>query len=51
MAVKLLIAEDEDTIRNGMEKYIRMHTDRFSAIYTAKNGRRRLISFSSTDRR
>lgn len=38
MAVKLLIAEDEDTIRNGMEKYIRMHTDRFSAIYTAKNG-------------
>lgn len=38
MAVKLLIAEDEDTIRNGMEKYIRLHTDRFSKIYTAKNG-------------
>ena len=38
MAIKLLIAEDEDTIRNGMEKYIRIHTDRFSTIYTAKNG-------------
>lgn len=38
MAVKLLIAEDEDTIRNGMEKYIRLHTDRFSKVYTAKNG-------------
>lgn len=38
MGVKLLIAEDEDTIRNGMEKYIRLHTDRFSKIYTAKNG-------------
>lgn len=38
MAVKLLIAEDEDVIRNGMEKYIRLHTDRFSKIYLAKNG-------------
>lgn len=38
MAVKLLIAEDEDIIRSGMEKYIRLHTDRFSKIYTAKNG-------------
>lgn len=38
MALKLLIAEDEDMIRKGMEKYIRLHTDRFSHIYTAKNG-------------
>lgn len=38
MAIKLLIAEDEDIIRNSMEKYIRLHTDRFSQIYTAKNG-------------
>ena len=38
MAVKLLIAEDEDIIRNGMEKYIRLHTERFAQIYTAKNG-------------
>lgn len=38
MAVKLLIAEDESAIRNGMEKYIMLHTDRFSKIYTAKNG-------------
>ena len=36
--MKLLIAEDEDMIRNGMEKYIRLHTERFAKIYTAKNG-------------
>lgn len=36
--MKLLIAEDEDMVRNGMEKYIRLHTERFSKIYTAKNG-------------
>lgn len=38
MGLKLLIAEDEAAIRNGMEKYIRLHTDRFSKIYMAKNG-------------
>lgn len=38
MGLKLLIAEDEAAIRNGMEKYIRLHTERFSKIYTAKNG-------------
>ncbi len=38
MVLKLLIAEDEDIIRNGMEKYIRLHTERFTQIYTAKNG-------------
>lgn len=42
MALKLLIAEDEDMIRNGMEKYIRLHTDRFSQIYLAKNGQEAL---------
>lgn len=42
MALKLLIAEDEDMIRKGMEKYIRLHTDRFSKIYTAKNGQEAL---------
>lgn len=36
--MKLLIAEDEDMIRNGMEKYIRLHTDRFERIYLARNG-------------
>lgn len=36
--MRLLIAEDEDTIRNGMEKYIRLHTDRFEQIYLARNG-------------
>lgn len=42
MAVKLLIADDEDMIRRGMEKYIRLHTERFSQIYTARNGQEAL---------
>lgn len=40
--MKLLIAEDEDMIRNGMEKYIRLHTDRFEKIYLARNGQEAL---------
>lgn len=36
--IKLLIAEDEDVIRNGMAKYIQLHTDRFENIYLASNG-------------
>ncbi len=36
--MRLLIAEDEDMIRNGMEKYIRLHTERFEQIYLARNG-------------
>lgn len=39
MSLKLLIAEDEDMIRNGMKKYISLHTDRFEKIYIAKDGR------------
>ncbi|MDO4339730.1 MAG: response regulator [Eubacteriales bacterium] len=42
MGIRLLIAEDEAMIRNGMEKYIRLHTDRFSRIYLAKNGQEAL---------
>lgn len=42
MGIRLLIAEDEDMIRNGMEKYIRLHTDRFDRIYLAKNGQEAL---------
>lgn len=38
MAVKLLIADDEDMIRRGTAKYIRLHTDRFEKIYEAENG-------------
>ena len=38
MSVKLLIADDEDTIRNGIAKYIQLHTDRFDKIYLASNG-------------
>lgn len=36
--MKLLIADDEDTIRNGIANYIKLHTDRFSQIYLAENG-------------
>ena len=38
MSLKLLIAEDEEMIRIAMEKYIQLHTDRFSRIYLAKDG-------------
>lgn len=38
MSIKLLITDDEDTIRNGIAKYIQLHTDRFDKIYLASNG-------------
>lgn len=38
MSIKLLIADDEDVIRNGIAKYIELHTDRFDKIYLADNG-------------
>lgn len=38
MSIKLLIADDEDIIRNGIAKYIQLHTDRFDRIYLASNG-------------
>lgn len=38
MAIKLLIADDEDSIRRGIAKYIRLHTDRFDLICEAENG-------------
>lgn len=38
MSIKLLIADDEDIIRNGISKYIQLHTDRFDKIYLAANG-------------
>lgn len=38
MSKKLLIADDEDTIRNGISKYIQLHTDRFDKIFLASNG-------------
>lgn len=37
MAVKLLIADDEDIIRNGIAKYVQLHTDRFEVLQ-ADNG-------------
>ena len=42
MSIKLLIADDEDTVRNGIAKYIQLHTDRFEKIYLAANGREAL---------
>lgn len=38
MGIKLLIAEDEEVIRNGISKYIKLHTDRFEKIYEAEDG-------------
>lgn len=38
MSVKVLIADDEDVIRSGVAKYIKLHTDRFDKIYEAENG-------------
>jgi len=38
VSIKLLIADDEDIIRNGIAKYIELHTDRFDKIYLAENG-------------
>lgn len=42
MGLKLLIADDEDMIRNGIAKYIQLHTDRYVVIYTARNGQEAL---------
>lgn len=42
MSIKLLIADDEDTIRHGIAKYIQLHTDRFDKIYLAANGQEAL---------
>ena len=33
-----MIAEDEDVIRNGIYKYIQLHTNRFDKIYLARDG-------------
>lgn len=38
MGVKLLIADDEAVIRNGIAKYVQLHTDRFDRIFLASNG-------------
>ncbi|WP_455714692.1 response regulator transcription factor [Anaerosporobacter sp.] len=38
MDIKLLIADDEDVIRNGISKYVKLHTDCFNKILLAENG-------------
>ncbi len=42
MCIRLMIADDEDVVRNGLEKYIKLHTERFEKIYTAENGEKAL---------
>ncbi|WP_312644779.1 response regulator [Hydrogenoanaerobacterium sp.] len=42
MAVKLLIADDEDAIRNGMANYIRLYSNHIDKVYTAANGQEAL---------
>lgn len=42
MSIKLLIADDEDIIRNGVSKYIQLHTNRFDKIYEAADGQEAL---------
>ena len=36
--MKLLVADDEEIIRKGVAKYIKLHTDRYETIYEAENG-------------
>ena len=36
--MKILVVDDESNIREGMSKYIRLHTDRFDEVLTAANG-------------
>ena len=38
MSINILIADDEDMIRRGVAKYMKLHTDRFDKIYEAENG-------------
>lgn len=42
MGLRLLIADDEDTIRRGMLKYVQLHSDRFTQLYEAENGQEAL---------
>ena len=42
MGLKLLIADDEDTIRRGVSKYVQLHSDRFLQVYEAENGQEAL---------
>lgn len=42
MGLKLLIADDEDTIRRGVSKYVKLHSERFTQIYEAENGQKAL---------
>ena len=48
MSVKLLVADDEDTIRRGVVKYLQLHTDRFDKIYEAENGQEAYERFTSS---
>ncbi len=38
MSISLLVADDEDTIRKGVAKYIQLHTELIDKVYEAANG-------------
>lgn len=40
--MKILVADDEDTIRRGVAKYIQLHSDKFDKVYQAENGQEAL---------
>lgn len=42
MSIKLLIADDEESIRNGIRNYVRLHTNRIEQIYLAADGQQAL---------
>lgn len=38
MPLKLMVADDEEVIRKGVAKYVRLHTERFNQVYEAADG-------------
>ena len=50
MGIKLLIADDEDVVRNGITKYIQLHTDRYKKFMVQKTDRKHWTLFFVTDR-
>lgn len=46
MGIKLLIADDEDIVRNGITKYIQLHTDRYEKFMVQKTDRKHWTLFS-----
>lgn len=49
MSIKLLIADDEDTVRNGIAKYIQLHTDGLKKYILPPMEGKLWISYSETN--